>query len=207
MTLRITHYPAGLPLPPALAAAPKEQHPAHGVIIRSIHVAEAFKVEHATLRQWRKIGDFPDALPRIGKASYYALDAALIGHYYRRNPGALPDPEDSDAPLFSRRPRDTGDQGHDALAVEAQEIESEPRHLTVKARETGLTQSVRTELVSVVLDAVARMVERSPEAPAVIEALAAELVAQRNTIEQQREEIERLRRDAKKGIWSRFLGR
>lgn len=229
MTYRITHYGHNLPVPPALAAVPQEQHPEHGTVIRSVDVARAFGVKHSTLRQWRRSGAFPDTLDRVGRLSYYKLDSELIGHYYDRHPGALADPEDAqDALLFSvRNPVIETHAVLHGVAVASAEteaaapiLEAEPRHLSALVRDTEITQSVRAELVAAVSEAIAQLVERSPEPPAVIEALAVELAAQRKTIQQQQSEIEQKQREIEQaqqeiedlravrqqGWWARIFG-
>ena len=74
-----------------------------------------------------------------------------------------------------------------------------------------LEKALRNEMVSIVADAVTRLVEREPESASVIESLAAELAAQRAEIESRGAEIERLRGElealrqpGKRREWWRF---
>jgi len=168
-----------LPVPKALADLQTWPVSPWGDVVTGTDVAKAFRVTPATLRTWRKSQN----------VAYYRV-ADLVGEYYRRFPGELPDrPEDSLGRFY-------------AVAMDAmqgtEDVEvgvSEAVSARVNGRVTpfSLKDAFEMELKRVFGEAVAELVEREPEPPAVIESLSAELAAQRSQIDEQRREIEQLR--------------
>jgi len=181
-----------LPVPKALADLQTWPVSPWGDVVTGTDVAKAFRVTPATLRTWRKRGRWPEAVNAADKSqnvAYYRV-ADLVGEYYRRFPGELPDrPEDSLGRFY-------------AVAMDAmqgtEDVEvgvSEAVSARVNGRVTpfSLKDAFEMELKRVFGEAVAELVEREPEPPAVIESLSAELAAQRSQIDEQRREIEQLR--------------
>jgi len=199
-----------LPIPAKLAALTTWDIDPYGPLVMNADVADAFDVSNSALRKWRSAGTFPQPVFKRSTASYYRV-ADLVAPFYRRFPGLLPDEPVDPLRRFLHVAIETappegaesesGDNGGSAAGND------------VPGRFHGVTleKALRNEMVSIVADAVTRLVEREPESASVIESLAAELAAQRAEIESRgaeigrlRGELEALRQPGKRREWWRF---
>jgi hypothetical protein len=173
-----------LPIPDALNKLPRTVIPPHGPLVGNTDVALVFGVTTSSIRKWRQIGRFPAPCHRESNQTYYKI-ADLLPWYYKRFPGELPDPE-LDAMIsgfvpFSERVGETGGGGNGAEYSGAG---------SGKAVLTMTPEQARADLVALVTEAVAKLVEREPESHRVIEIQADAIAAQRREIEALKREIE-----------------
>ena len=195
-----------LPIPDKLAALPTVFIEPYGPLVRGSDVAAAFGVKSSTLRTWRSKGRFPEVTYPTPTVSYYRV-ADLVMPFYREFPGLLPDDPVSAMGRFLAVAMETGGGENEALSNGAEAVA--PRFEPVT-----LSQALRSELVGIVSEAVAGLVEKEPESPAVIEALASEIAVQRQEIERLRAEARNAEQVAKeasqwrsKSFWDRLLKR
>lgn len=182
-----------LPIPPALADLPVHDIAPFGPLVAGADVARAFQIKVSTLRTWRDRGRFPQPAHPTPTASYYRV-ADLVSEYYRRFPGALPDrPEDALGRFYAvalDRAPETAEAERGAAADVSKAV---PSRLIKSARAVTLSDAFRQQQLAVFREAVSELLVREPEPPAVIEALAAEMTAQRRALDEKDEEIARLR--------------
>ena len=192
-----------LPVPEALARLPAVVIAPYGSLVSNSDVAQAFGVDVSTLRKWRQLGSFPHPVHTQAKRSYYKI-ADLILPYYKRFPGALPDPEmDAEIEAILQRgpfsARDAGNSARDNNSI-SRENSSAHRENDMIAREspvnavTEIMQQFQADMLAAiaptVTEAVRLLVEHEPESPAVIETLSAEMAAQRQQIDSQKSQID-----------------
>jgi hypothetical protein len=173
-----------LPIPNSLAKLPKTVIPPHGPLVGNTDVALVFGVTTSSLRKWRQIGRFPAPCHRESKQTYYRI-ADLLPWYYKRFPGELPDPE-LDAMISGFVPFAERGAGAGGGVLDAE--------YSVSSRGPGAAtmtpEQARADLVALVTEAVAKLVEREPESPRVIEIQADAIAAQRKEIEALKREME-----------------
>ena len=181
---------APIPIPPAFAPFPKIVIAPHGPLMANGDVALAFGVDASTLRKWRQNGAFPTPVHKQGNATYYKV-SDLVAPYYKRFPGALPDPEFDDemarAKPFSQRQAEREEAGAGGDLAGASRSEGVTELLA------AAEQSMLARIGETVTAAVEKLVEREPEPPRVIEAQADELKAQRQEIQRLTAEVAALK--------------
>ena len=181
-----------LPVPPSLAAIEPVHIPPYGPLLPGRAVAAAFGVKPATVRSRRSKGTFPAAAYATPTQSYYRL-SDLVPCYYQHRPGEMPDPPLEEMGAFlaaGGREREEAFPG----AAEGAPMRSGP----------FLAAEVQRAIAEVVSESVRKGLAETGQNAAVVEALAAEIAAQR-------EEIDRLKAEALQGrsrsFWERLLGR
>jgi len=182
------YSPEFLPVPDKLAALTRWDIAPFGPLVMSADVAAAFGVSPSALRKWRSEGKFPDPVYKRSTASYYRVED-LVAPFYRRFPGLLPDEPTDPMSRFLAvaidKNREAASSENDATSAENG---GKPRYKGIT-----LSESLRLEMVSIVTDAVSKLVEKEPENAGVVETLAAEIAAQRQELERRGAEIEALR--------------